>query len=279
MSCKYLIFGKGFIGNVLNNKLEKSVLSDKIIDSEQDVLEEIKIYEPEIIINCIGKTGNSNIDWCEDHKLETFQSNVLSPISIAKACSKSGIRMIHLGSGGIYNGDNKGIGFSEEDEPNFFGNFHALTKIMAERILNEFDNVLQLRINMLISSDRHQRNFLHRLLGYKNIINDTNSITVVEDMIQIIEILTEKNQSGIFNLVNDGVISNKEILEMIEEITGKNLSYEIIDDPKKVIKSGRSSSNLIAKRLKSLGIRIPGSRDSIRKCIIKYFNEEEVISR
>ena len=35
------------------------------------------------VINCAGKTGRPNVDWCEDHRPETVMSNVVGTITLA----------------------------------------------------------------------------------------------------------------------------------------------------------------------------------------------------
>lgn len=147
----YLIFGNGFIGNRLANFLQDSTISYSRINTINDVSLQIKEHNPEIVINAIGKTGRPNIDWCEDHREETLFSNVTVPILIAEACKNADIRMVHIGSGCIYQTDGYSyMGFSENDKPNFKNSFYSRTKIFAENILSEYENVLQLRIRMPI---------------------------------------------------------------------------------------------------------------------------------
>jgi nucleoside-diphosphate-sugar epimerase len=45
--------------------------------------------------------------------------------------------MVHIGSGCTYQGDNDGKGYSEEDIPNWDGNYYAWTKIVSERYLKD----------------------------------------------------------------------------------------------------------------------------------------------
>ena len=42
--------------------------------------------QPDIVINCAGKTGHPNVDWCEDHKMETLRSNVTGPLVLLEEC-------------------------------------------------------------------------------------------------------------------------------------------------------------------------------------------------
>ena len=142
---KYLIFGKGYIGNKFHNFLEDSLISDKRINSAEDAEEEIKKYDPEVVINCIGRTGVPNVDWCEDHKIETVKGNITVPLMILEASQNLDKYMVHIGSGCVYEGDNNGKGWSEDDEPNFGGSFYSRTKASSEKMINEFP-VLQLSL-------------------------------------------------------------------------------------------------------------------------------------
>ena len=64
--------------------------------------------KPDFVINAAGKTGRPNVDWCEDHKLETLHANVTGPLVLAELCQKHDIYWMHLSSGCIYEGDNGG---------------------------------------------------------------------------------------------------------------------------------------------------------------------------
>ena len=70
-----------------------------------EVLEKEK---PDIVINTAGKTGRPNIDWCEEHKVETLRSNVAGPLLLLEECAKRNIYWVHLSSGCVYEGDNNG---------------------------------------------------------------------------------------------------------------------------------------------------------------------------
>ncbi|MBT4191840.1 MAG: sugar nucleotide-binding protein, partial [Candidatus Diapherotrites archaeon] len=154
---KYLIIGNGFIGNKFLNFLEDCEMSTKIIHSYVDALDEIRENAPQVVINCAGETGRPNVDWCEDNKQKTFDGNVLLPLNLAKACEETKTKLVHMGTGCVYVGDNNGKGFSEEDEPNFGGSFYSQTKMISESLLKDYD-VLQLRIRMPIDSAQGPRN-------------------------------------------------------------------------------------------------------------------------
>ena len=101
--------------------------------TEKEILDK----NPEAIINCAGKTGKPNVDWCEDHKVETLYSNVVGPLVLVKVCQELGKYFVHVGTGCVYEGDNNGKGFTEEDKPNFFGSFYSKSKIWSQEALEE----------------------------------------------------------------------------------------------------------------------------------------------
>ncbi|NCO11505.1 hypothetical protein CO038_04680 [Candidatus Pacearchaeota archaeon CG_4_9_14_0_2_um_filter_39_13] len=267
---RYLIFGSGYLGNKFHEQLKNSFLSKERIKSKEGVIEVIKKINPEIVINCVGKTGRPNVDWCEDNKMETIESNIIVPYYIALACKATGKRMTHIGSGCVYGGEGKA--FTEEDKPNYFGSFYSITKIISEKILKGFDNVLQVRIRMPISSDKTDRNLITKLLNYNKIIEVKNSISVLEDAIGAIKQLMDKNKSGVFNLVNPQPVTHKEIIDIFEEVVGEKHRYEVItlDELAKITKAGRSNCVLSIEKLKKEKIYMPDTKDSIRKCMEIY---------
>ena len=270
--CKYLIFGNGFIGNRLTNFLENSTISYSRINTIDDIFNQIEEYNPDVVINAVGKTGRPNVDWCETHRDETFFSNVSVPTIMAEACEETDTYMVHVGSGCIYETNRcSGIGFSENDKPNFKGSFYSRTKIFAEKILEEYDNILQLRIRMPIDNIPSPRNLIDKLITYKQVINVPNSITYIPEFITVAKRLMDAHETGIFNVVNTGAITHKEILEMYKEIV--NPSYEIpefIPLEKLNTVAGRSNCILYPTRLEGKGIHMRHVLDAVEDCLKGY---------
>jgi dTDP-4-dehydrorhamnose reductase len=94
----FLVWGaKGWIGGLVIDLLKqqgKTVHGTTARLHEQDhVRKELDEHKPTHVINCAGKTGIKNVDWCEDHKLETMESNGLGAFILAHECAQ---RNIHL---------------------------------------------------------------------------------------------------------------------------------------------------------------------------------------
>lgn len=103
----YLIWGAhGWIGSQLITMLQsqgKSVHGTTARMHEQSQVREVlDSIKPTHVINCAGKTGRPNVDWCEDHKLETMESNGLGTLMVTYECEKRGIHCTVIATGCIY---------------------------------------------------------------------------------------------------------------------------------------------------------------------------------
>ena len=98
---KVFTIGAGFVADHLPYPLIK-----KRLPLAYDWIESIlSAYEPEVLINCIGKTGRPNVDWCESHKEETMNANVTIPLLLDDYCKNNNVHLINIGSGCIYFGE------------------------------------------------------------------------------------------------------------------------------------------------------------------------------
>jgi 3,5-epimerase/4-reductase len=101
---RFLIWGeRGWIAGKLIELLQRDgrdVHSTAVpMQNQQEVGEALDNVKPDWVINCAGKTGRPNIDWCEDHKLETIESNVIGTLTLAGECVRRNIHMTVLATG------------------------------------------------------------------------------------------------------------------------------------------------------------------------------------
>ena len=275
---KIIITGaRGYLGQhfqkFLSDQGETVIPSHTDIGNLEQVRTELKENQPDIVLNCAGKTGRPNVDWCETHQAETLYANVTGPLILLQACIESNIRLVHLGSGCVYDGDNHGNGFSEMDAPNFDGSFYSRTKAWSERMLFEFP-VLQLRLRMPIDANAGERNFISKILKYEKVINVPNSMTVIEDFLPAAYELMKRNKIGIYNMTNPGQIDHKTILNLYKEVVNPDYTYTLMSVEEMYEKyacAGRSNCLLNTDKLASEGIRMRPIKDAIRDCLIKGF--------
>ncbi|KAG2254766.1 hypothetical protein Bca52824_084902 [Brassica carinata] len=278
-SLKFLIYGKtGWIGGLLGKLCEKQGIAYEYgkgrLEDRASLLQDVMSVKPTHVFNSAGVTGRPNVDWCESHKAETIRANVAGTLTLADVCREHGLLMMNFATGCIFEYDEKhpegsGVGFKEEDTPNFTGSFYSKTKAMVEELLKEFDNVCTLRVRMPISSDlNNPRNFITKISRYNKVVNIPNSMTVLDELLPISIEMAKRNLKGIWNFTNPGVVSHNEILEMYRDYINPDFKWAnfTLEEQAKVIVAPRSNNEMDASKLKK---EFPELL-SIKESLIKY---------
>ncbi|MBI4440857.1 sugar nucleotide-binding protein [Candidatus Woesearchaeota archaeon] len=267
---QYLIFGNGWIGNKFTASLPDAALSRADITNKQAVHEAIEEHNPNIVINCAGKTGRPNVDWCEDHQRETYLANVVGPMTLRDACLEQKVHFVHVGSGCVYEGDNNGHGFAEDDLPNYFGSYYSKTKIWAEEALAQYP-VLQLRLRMPVDKGPHDRNLITKLVKYQRVINVQNSLSIIDDFLYAGKCLMEKGCTGIYNITNPGAMGHARLLTIYQEIVDPTFTFTVmpLTELMTKVKTGRSNCVLSTKKL-AHHVTLDPIETAMRKCLEHY---------
>lgn len=273
---KFLIYGgKGWIGQQIIKELQKQnhevVIGKSRLEQRELILKEIQDHKPDRIINTAGKTGTPNVDWCEEHKEETIRSNVLGLINLIDCAHISNVHILNWGTGCIFEYDdnhqmNSGIGFKEDDKPNFDKSFYSKTKGLVEQIIRFYPNMLNLRLRMPIGDDLHPRNFITKIKNYERVVNIPNSMSVLYDLIPISIDMSVTKKTGIINFTNPGTISHNEILDLYKQYIDPNYEYVnfSLEEQSKILKAGRSNNELDSTKLLEWYPNIPHIQDSIK---------------
>ncbi|RCV45402.1 hypothetical protein SETIT_9G451000v2 [Setaria italica] len=281
-SYKFLIYGRtGWIGGLLGKICEKQGIPYEYgkgrLEERSQLLEDIRNVKPTHVLNAAGVTGRPNVDWCETHKQDTIRTNVVGTLNLADVCCEQGLLMINYATGCIFEYDAKhpegsGIGFKEEDTPNFRGSFYSKTKAMVEELLKEYDNVCTLRVRMPISSDlSNPRNFITKIARYDKVVNIPNSMTILDELLPFSIEMAKRDCRGIWNFTNPGVVSHNEILEMYRKYINPDFKWTnfTLEEQAKVIVAPRSNNEMDASKLK---VEFPELL-SIKDSLIKYVFE------
>ena len=299
---KVLVYGgKGWIGSQMvkilkdisiasptaqNRLLRESIdvcLGEARLENFGEVEREVASYQPTHILLCAGKTGRPNVDWCEDNKQETLDTNVVGAAALASLCArpllkgennrkgnKKAIHLTYLGTGCIYEFDKahpmptaetlkldpyniNGTcpGFREEDVPNFTGSYYSKTKIWTENIMRQYPNTLTLRIRMPIADDLHPRNFITKITKYQQVVDIPNSMTCLTEMLPIAVDMLIRGRTGVYNFTNPGTISHGDILKLYKKYVDPafNWIHFSLEDQAKILKAGRSNNCLDVSKL------------------------------
>ncbi|KAL5720385.1 UDP-glucose 4,6-dehydratase [Ranunculus cassubicifolius] len=281
-SFKFLIYGKtGWIGGLLGKICDKQGIPYEYgkgrLEDRSSLVADIQNVKPTHVFNAAGVTGRPNVDWCESHKTETIRANVAGTLTLADVAREHGLLVVNFATGCIFEYDAKhpegsGIGFKEEDTPNFIGSFYSKTKAMVEELLKEYDNVCTLRVRMPISSDlSNPRNFITKISRYNKVVNIPNSMTILDELLPIAVEMAKRNLSGIWNFTNPGVVSHNEILEMYKSYIDPSFQYKnfTLEEQAKVIVAPRSNNELDASKLKNEFPELLSIKESLIKFVFE----------
>jgi UDP-glucose 4,6-dehydratase len=211
---KVFTLGKGFI----SDHLEYPNIADRMDTSSKAIKLWIDKYKPEVLINCIGKTGRPNVDWCESNQEETAKMNTAFPILLADVCQEKSIHLIQMGSGCIFFGPSPHAlstldsGWTETDFANP-QSFYSKSKYACDLMIGHMKHVTTLRIRMPISDKNHPRNLINKIKGYQQIIDIPNSMTFMSDLVECIKWVIKGSQTGIFHVANPEPVTAAQIMQ------------------------------------------------------------------
>lgn len=231
-------------------------LGEARIENRESVAKELDEVKPTHVLMAAGITGRPNIDWCEDNKPATIRTNVIGTLNVADLTNERGIHCTIYATGCIFKYDDahqlgSGVGFKEDDYPNFAESFYSETKGYMEQMLKCYPNCLILRVRMPISDDLFHRNFVTKIVKYERVVNIPNSMTVLTEMLPASLAMAKKGLTGVYNFTNPGVISHNEVLDLYKKYIDPSYTYKnfTVEEQAKVIKAGRSNNELDTTKL------------------------------
>jgi len=231
----------------------------------RQILEDVK---PDVVINT---TGINNVDYCEKHQDEAWKINVSSVKDICDITKKHGIKLVHLSSDSVFDG-NKQLPYVETDSPNPI-NYYGKTKLESENIvLENTDNViirasvlygyLLRNIAELESSSKKSINFgqwlINKLIAKEKvriITDEYSSPIIADDFARSILHIIKHNAKGIFHAAPKLQISRYDFsiklakslnlpFELIEPVSNKELGRDVDTGSNKCLNSEKLSKNL-----------------------------------
>jgi len=276
-----LVFGgKGWIASyvipIMKNMGWEVTISSLRAEETSKIMKLIEFINPDRVICFIGRTygpGYNSIDYLEQPgKLqENIRDNLYGPVAIGLICLEKHIHYTYIGTGCIYGSDDTMTKkYLEYDDPNFYGSAYSTVKGFTDRIMKLIErNTLNVRIRFPITADLHKRNFITKIIGYDNICSVSNSMSVLPTLIPYLLDMIEKAHKGTINLVNPGIISHNEILELYKKKIDPDKKWDniSISEQDNILASKRSNNQLDTTLLQTLYPKVPNIHDAVEYCI------------
>jgi 3,5-epimerase/4-reductase len=291
MSIRVLCIGaNGWIGGQLFDllRVHKSV-ADVIVSNVRPqnikkLRDDLDRLKPTHVLSTIGRThGMINgveiptIDYLEHEGklIENLTDNLYAPLTLAHECKKRSIHYTYLGTGCIFEYDAKhelesGKGFTEDDEPNFFGSSYSIVKGITDQLMHQFnESALNVRIRMPITIKPSPRDFITKIVNYTKICSMANSMTVLDELLPLLVDMMVNGRTGTIQLTNPGTVSHEEILTMYKELVDPNKTWETMtyDEQSRLLKSKRSNNELDTTLLQLWYPHVRHIRDAVRSVL------------
>lgn len=222
-----------------------------------------------VVINTAAKI---DLEWCEENKLDAYRVNTLGAINIAKVCNDIGAKLVHISSGCVFDGNSRPM--NENDVPSPAA-WYTRTKVWAdEAISNILSDHLILRPRQLISAVPAATNMLTKFLAKKNIrcIDESNSITSIEDLQRMVDYLISERCRGIFNCASEGTISPYDVACALRDKVDSSMVVSKVDygEYVKTLKVRRVNTILDLTKLKKTGYVPRSARETLDWCVENY---------
>lgn len=268
------ILGAGYIGKELSQELKNAELVRVDIRDIENVRSVLSAKKASVVINAAGKTGVPNVDWCESHLTETFDANTIGALNVAKVCADLGAHLIHLGSGCVFYGESPRPGGWREDDYANPESTYSRSKYAADLLLSRYPHVAIARLRMPVGSVPHPRNLITKLAAYKTVIDVGNSVTVLDDLVNVMRVMCEKRPSGVFHVVNPGVMRHRDLLSKYKEYVDPKHAFELVNEgtlmERGLIARSRSNCILSSERLNELGVSMRPIDEALTASMIAY---------
>jgi len=186
------------------------------------VEELVETYKPEVVLHCAAM---ANVDACEADPALANRVNAELPGSIAEICRKHSVRMIHISTDAVFDG-NKG-NCVEGDEPNPLS-VYASSKLAGEKaVLSAYPDALVARVNFYGWSAAGNRslaeNFVHDFLAGKQLMGFTDIFFCPMNILDLSTLLVEVSAldlHGIYHMVGSEAMSKYQFGVRIAEKFG-----------------------------------------------------------
>ena len=225
--------GSGLIGNKILKKFKNQfdIISTHSNNPPSNNIHSIKISlpddllvlknliekeKPDVVINAMAY---SNLDFCEDHKKDTFLLHVEMTEKISSICENNVSKIIFISTDYVFDGK-QNEKYNEDDEPNPI-NYYGHTKALAEKIVLKNPNNVVLRTSLVYGYGKRVRFMKYVLDSLKNgnevfAYNDIfNSATNLEEFVESIEKVIEKNANGIFHTSGSTCVTRYDFAKII----------------------------------------------------------------
>lgn len=180
----------------------------------------LRTHRPDWIVHCAAQT---DVDWCEEHPDEAWETNVTMTRSLAIEARKVGAGLVYISTDSVFSGE-KG-GYSETDATGPV-NVYARSKLEGERAArDEWERSLVIRTNFYGCNVQKKTSLaewvaqrLESRLSVPAFPDVIFTPILANDLSQVILELVKKDLSGLFHVGGSQICSKYEFALAVAEV-------------------------------------------------------------
>lgn len=236
------------------------------ITNPMGVMNLVQELSPQIIINCAAHT---QVDLCESDQEKAYTINALGPKYLAEAAKAVEARLIHISTDYVFSGE-KTEPYTEEDdtEPQ---SVYGSTKLAGEEFIKSIcDNYQIVRTAWLYGEGK---NFVRTML---RLAEEKKDIKVVSDqygcptsaleLARVLVFLIDKEESGIFHAVCEGVTTWYEFAKEIFRLAEKEVNLSPIPTEEYRVAAKRPAYSVLdTGKLNAMGCYLKHWKDALQE--------------
>ena len=198
----------------------------------------------------------ANIPYCENEPRKAYEVNVEGMLQLIKNLSQTSLKIIFLSSDYVFDGNQGKYGDNHPRTPNTTYGKHK--KIIEDEIKNLTDNFLVLRLSKMYGLTKGDKTIFDEAA---NLLNQKKEVlaasdqyfnpTFIDDMVQTIIKIQEKDLRGYINLSSPEIWSRFEMHTQLAEIMNRDISLvkkvKLYDIPE--MKGGPLNTSMVCNRL------------------------------
>ena len=203
--------------------------SIQISEDINDLRAMLKKHNIDILINC---TGLTNVEECEKNPELAYYLNGYLPGEIAKITFNSNIKLIHISTDHLFNGDKERLDEKSTLNPL---NIYAKSKAIGDKeVLKNDDSVLIVRTNFFGNGPSYKLSFSDKIITSLNKNEEIQLFSNVfytpihvHELANCVLQLIQLNSKGVYNISSNERISKFDFGIMIAEMMNKDKSLII----------------------------------------------------
>jgi dTDP-4-dehydrorhamnose reductase len=310
-----LVLGAGtFIGRIFCAELRRRGL-DYSLPREKDYFDFHSLFDcirkskPDFLINAASYSGAS-MELSEPAREEILRTNTILPRYVSQVCLMTNTPWGHVSSCGIYSGAKVVIatgvvvekklargellrmtaeslqklrGFTESDEPNFSFraapcSFSSGTTALAEEAIRGIGRNYIWRLGQPFNERDEPENLLLQLQHSEKIYDGLNPSSHTDDYVRACLDLWEREAPfGIYNVANPGVLTTRQMVEMIQKILKPLRFFDFWRDDAEFYAQGnrvpRANCVLDVSKLLATGVSMRPLREAVEDALKNWRGE------